>query len=163
MAEGTGGSVPRDPAAIGVIAVEGVDRLIAELKARGYTVIGPRRQDGAIVFEEIQSASDLPAGYADGIPRGVGDRAEMLVGDRRRPVVGRISMDQSVVDLGPDGGRPGDRVTIFGGGARGEPTVADWARWSGTIPHDIVTGIGPRVRRVVRQAAQCPHPSGRAS
>ena len=53
------------PTEIGVIDADGVDRLIAELKARGYTVIGPRRQDGAIIFGEVHSAADLPAGYSD--------------------------------------------------------------------------------------------------
>jgi alanine racemase len=43
----------------------------------------------------------------------------------------------------------GDPVTVLGPGAWGEPTVADWARWAGTIEHEIVTGIGPRIRRRV--------------
>ena len=93
-------------------------------------------------------------GYADGLPRLAGDRAQVQVAGVRRRVVGRISMDMTVVDLGPEGGgcptQMGDAVTVFGPGDRGEPTVADWARWAATVEHEIVTGLGPRLHRIVR-------------
>jgi alanine racemase len=89
----------------------------------------------------------VPLGYADGLPRLASGRAEVQVRGVRRPVVGRISMDQLVVDLGSRGVDPGETVTVFGPGAAGEPTVADWAAWAGTIEHEIVTGIGSRVER----------------
>lgn len=92
----------------------------------------------------------LPLGYADGLPRAAAGRAEVLLASRRRKVVGAISMDQVVVDVGDDPVDLGDRATVFGPGDDGEPTPADWAAWSGTIPHEIVTGIGPRVRRCLR-------------
>ena len=94
----------------------------------------------------------LPVGYADGLPRSASNRAEVLVKGRRRPVVGLISMDQTVVDLGPSAAGPDgppEQVTVFGPGGHGEPTVADWAGWADTIEHEIVTGIGPRVSRTV--------------
>lgn len=47
-------------------------------------------------------------------------------------------------------GDAGDEAVVFGPGDDGEPTVEQWARWAGTIPHEIVTGIGARVRRRVR-------------
>jgi alanine racemase len=59
-------------------------------------------------------------------------------------------MDQTVVDLGEDPVELGTPAVVFGPGADGEPTVEEWAAWSGTIPHEIVTRIGPRVRRDVR-------------
>ncbi|WP_223165715.1 alanine racemase C-terminal domain-containing protein [Lentzea indica] len=59
-------------------------------------------------------------------------------------------MDQVVVDVGDDVVVPGDEAVVFGPGDDGEPTVEEWARWAGTIPHEIVTGIGARVRRHVR-------------
>lgn len=89
----------------------------------------------------------LPLGYADGLPRVASGRAEVLVRGTRRPVVGRISMDQVVVDLGRTGAEAGEQVTVFGPGAAGEPTVAEWAAWADTIEHEIVTGIGARVPR----------------
>ncbi len=91
----------------------------------------------------------LGIGYADGIPRTAGDDAGVQLNGARCRVVGRVSMDQTVVDLGPAPARPGDQATVFGPGDGGEPTPADWARWAGTIPHEIVTGIGARVSRVV--------------
>jgi alanine racemase len=95
----------------------------------------------------------LPLGYADGLPRVASGRAEVLVRGRRRPLVGRISMDMAVVDLGRHGGEPGDVVTIFGPGDHGEPTVAEWAGWADTIEHEIVTGLGTRLPRTTRARA----------
>ncbi len=92
----------------------------------------------------------LPLGYADGLPRAASGHAEVSVRGRRRPIVGAISMDQVVVDLGDDLAAPGETATVFGPGASGEPTVAEWAAWAGTIEHEIVTGIGARVARVTR-------------
>jgi alanine racemase len=92
----------------------------------------------------------LPVGYADGLPRAASNKAEVFVAGRRRRVVGVISMDQTVVDVGDDPVGPGAEAVVFGPGDGGEPTVDDWATWAGTIPHEIVTGIGQRVRRCVR-------------
>ena len=94
----------------------------------------------------------VPLGYADGLPRSSSGRAEVLVRGRRRPLVGRLSMDMAVVDLGWTGAAVGDLVTVFGPGDHGEPTVAEWAGWSDTIEHEIVTGLGRRVRRTVSDA-----------
>jgi alanine racemase len=91
----------------------------------------------------------LPLGYADGVPRTATGRAEVLLGGRRCPVAGLVSMDQTVIDVTAlPGVAPGDTATLLGPGDAGEPTPQDWARWAGTIPHDIVTGIGARVRRL---------------
>ncbi len=94
----------------------------------------------------------VPLGYADGLPRAASGAAEVLVRGRRRPVVGRISMDQTVVDLGDAPTGVGETVTVFGPGDAGEPTVAAWADWAGTIPHEIVTGLGRRVPRTTGEA-----------
>jgi alanine racemase len=94
----------------------------------------------------------LPAGYADGLPRAASGQAEVMVRGRRCPVAGLISMDQTVVDLRSQQVHLGEIATVFGPGTSGEPTVADWAAWAGTIEHEIVTGIGARVRRQVTGA-----------
>ncbi|GAA1148731.1 alanine racemase [Kribbella jejuensis] len=98
----------------------------------------------------------IPLGYADGIPR-IGPhqtvplappvRASVLCRGVRMPVIGRIAMDQFVVDADAVAVEPGDPVTIFGDGSAGEPSAQDWADWAGTIPHDIYCGIGHRVPR----------------
>lgn len=93
--------------------------------------------------------AQLPLGYADGLAMQASGRAEVLINGSRRRIVGRISMDQAVVDLGDALAQPGDPAIVFGPGADGEPTVAQWAEWADTLPHAIVTGIGERVRRVV--------------
>lgn len=97
----------------------------------------------------------VPVGYADGLPRAASGRAEALVRGGRRPLVGRVSMDQVVVDLGDRPVAPGETVTLLGPGDAGEPTAADWADWSGTIPHEVVTGLGAatRLRRRTTGAA----------
>ena len=92
----------------------------------------------------------LPLGYGDGLPRAAAHRAEVLLAGRRRPVVGRFSMDMLVVDTGGDDVLPGSVATVFGPGGDGEPTVAEWAGWASTIPHEIVVAVGARSARVLR-------------
>jgi alanine racemase len=87
-------------------------------------------------------------GYADGIPR-IALNAGVFVNNRRAPIIGRVSMDQFVVDLGPDSSaKSGDWVIIFGDGSRGEYTADDWGAASSSINYEIVTRIGPRVPRI---------------
>jgi alanine racemase len=87
-------------------------------------------------------------GYADGIPR-VALNAGVFVNNRKAPIIGRVSMDQFVVDLGPDSvAKSGDWVIIFGDGSRGEYTADDWGAASSSINYEIVTRIGPRVPRI---------------
>lgn len=94
----------------------------------------------------------VPLGYADGLPRVASGRAEVLVAGVRRPLVGRLSMDMAVVDLGDLGVPLGTAVTVMGPGDAGEPTVREWAAWSDTLEHEVVTGLGSRLDRVVRPA-----------
>jgi alanine racemase len=80
----------------------------------------------------------------------------VLLGGRLRPVVGRVCMDQVVVDCGPDGGgvAVGDRAVLLGPGDGGEPTAQDWADELGTIHYEVVTGVhGRRVRRTAVDGA----------
>ena len=87
-------------------------------------------------------------GYADGIPR-VAKSAGVLAQGQRAPIIGRISMDQFVVDLGlASSAQSGDWVTVFGPGDSGEYTADDWGGASGSINYEIVTRIGPRVPRI---------------
>lgn len=100
----------------------------------------------------------LPIGYADGLPRAASDRAEVLLRGRRHALVGRISMDMAVVDLADVAAQIGERAIVFGPGDDGEPTVADWAGWSGTLEHEIVTGLGSRATRSLRGDGLGSHP-----
>ncbi|MCX4469422.1 alanine racemase [Micromonospora sp. NBC_01655] len=91
----------------------------------------------------------VPLGYADGLPRAAEGRAAVWLAGRRCPIVGRVAMDQCVVDAGDLPVSIGDPVVVFGPerGDRDQPTVAEWARWAGTNPNEILTGIGARVAR----------------
>lgn len=106
---------------------------------------------GAISTTEVDTKLGVVAmGYADGIPRiakGVG----VFVNGLRAPILGRVSMDQFVVDLGKDcTSKAGDWVTVFGSGDAGEYTADDWGSASLSINYEIVTRIGPRVPRIYR-------------
>lgn len=92
----------------------------------------------------------IAMGYADGIPR-VAHNAGVFVEGRRAPIIGRVSMDQFVVDLGADSvSVAGNWVTVFGPGENGEYSADDWASASSTINYEIVTRIGPRVPRIYK-------------
>jgi alanine racemase len=88
-------------------------------------------------------------GYADGIPRNANSSAGVWVAGKRAPLIGRVSMDQFVVDLGANSlAKTGDEVIVFGNGNQNEYTVDEWAKACGTINYEIVTRIGPRVPRI---------------
>jgi alanine racemase len=90
----------------------------------------------------------VPVGYADGVPRTLSGRMEVWLGGRRRPVVGRVCMDQIVVNCGDYEPRLGEEVVLFTHGRSGEPTAREWADTLGTIDYEIVTGMyRPRVVR----------------
>ncbi|MBK9738109.1 MAG: alanine racemase [Actinobacteria bacterium] len=89
----------------------------------------------------------VPVGYADGVPRAAGGRVDVAIAGRRCPAVGRIAMDQFVVDLGPGGGQHGDDVFLFGPGRHGEATADEWAELIDTIGYEVVTRVGSRVPR----------------
>lgn len=88
----------------------------------------------------------IPLGYADGIPRHT-DGACVRIREHRMPVVGRVAMDQFVVDAGDHPVALGDRAVLFGDPRTGAPSALDWADAAGTIGYEIVTRLG---RRVVR-------------
>ena len=93
----------------------------------------------------------VPLGYADGLPR-TARGAQVFIGGKRYPIVGRIAMDQVVVDVGDDPVAAGDDVIVWGPGqpdrpGSSEPTAQEWAAWDDTIGYEIVTRVGPRVPR----------------
>ncbi|MFC6356904.1 alanine racemase [Luethyella okanaganae] len=92
----------------------------------------------------------VPLGYADGIPRRASDRASVSIDGTRHPIVGRIAMDQFIVDVGDAPVRLGDTVVLFGNPATGVPSAEEWAEAADTINYEIVTRIGSRVPRSYR-------------
>ena len=94
------------------------------------------------------TVATVPAGYADGVVRALGGRGEVVVAGTRRPMVGRITMDQHLVDCGDLPVRAGDEVCLIGSQGDARVSAEDWAAWLGTINYEIVCGIGRRVPRV---------------
>lgn len=89
----------------------------------------------------------IPLGYADGVPRQASGRADVFLAGARRPIVGRIAMDQFLVDVGDAPVAVGDEAVLFGDPATGAPSADDWAAAADTIGYEIATRIGPRVPR----------------
>ena len=104
---------------------------------------------GTAITKSDTKLGVVTLGYADGIPRNANNLAGVFVGGKRAPLIGRVSMDQFVVDLGSNSlAKTGDEVIVFGDGAGGEYTADEWAKASGTINYEIVTRIGSRVPRI---------------
>lgn len=113
----------------------------------------------------------VPLGYGDGILRAASNRARVVVhtasGPFNAPLIGRVCMDQFMVDLGPAEGNPGtptarsgqapavpgDIATLFGSGIGGEALADDWAQAAGTINYEIVTHLGAHIPRIYRDGA----------
>lgn len=95
----------------------------------------------------------LPVGYADGYSRLLSNRGRVLVGGRSFPLVGRVCMDQVMVDVGtPDAVRVGDEVVLVGRSGDEEITVAELADLMGTITYEVTCLIGARVVRTASES-----------
>jgi alanine racemase len=91
----------------------------------------------------------IPAGYADGFNRLFSNCGHALLGGQRYPIVGRVCMDQSMIDLGPSTTvKVGDKVTLIGKDGAEEITVNDWAKMLKTITYEVTCQINARVPRI---------------
>ncbi len=90
----------------------------------------------------------LPVGYGDGYARSLSNRGQVLINGRRYPIVGRISMDQCMVDIGQDSAYSGDEVILIGGDGEDHISVEELAGYCGTIPYEILTMLNTRVPRI---------------
>ena len=104
--------------------------------------------NGTFVATEPMQLALIAVGYADGLVRSLGNRFHLLVRGQRAPLVGRVSMDQAVLDVTEiPGVAAGDEVVLIGTQGSETITAYDHARATGTIPWEIFTRIGPRVAR----------------
>lgn len=108
---------------------------------------------GEFVTKRDSVLAILSAGYADGFFRQIrSGTARVLVGGKRCPVIGRVTMDQIVVDVtdlvASDKITEGDAVTLLGRDGEEEITAGEIATWAGTIPWHVFTAIGPRVHHL---------------
>jgi len=90
----------------------------------------------------------LPIGYGDGYPRNLSNKAPVLIGGKRFRICGRICMDQIMVDVGNTPVRIEDEVVLIGTQGKNRITAEELAELSGTIPYEIVCGLGSRIPRV---------------
>jgi alanine racemase len=105
--------------------------------------------NGTFVATEPMRLALLPLGYADGLDRRLGNRFSLLVRGERAPLVGRISMDLAVLDVTEiDGVAAGDEVVVLGSQGAETITAFDHAEATETIPWEVFTRIGARVRRI---------------
>lgn len=105
-------------------------------------------------FTRPTTVATVPIGYADGVPRRLGtlpDRpgGDVLVGGRRCPIVGVVTMDQLMVDVGDLPVQVGDEVVLIGAQGDERVTATEWADRIGTIPYEVVCAISKRIARVV--------------
>jgi alanine racemase len=101
------------------------------------------------ITERKSHIATLPLGYADGYPRLLSNRGEVLVKGKRAPVVGRVCMDLTMIDVTDIGEiRQGDEVVLLGRQGDAEISADEMAAWSNTISYEILTSIGARVTRI---------------
>jgi alanine racemase len=103
------------------------------------------------ISQKPTKIATLPIGYADGYNRGVSNKAQVLVRGQFAPIVGKVTMDQALVDVGHiKGVKTGDEVVLIGKQGRHEIRVEKLARLAGTIAYDFICGISNRVPRIYK-------------
>jgi alanine racemase len=108
----------------------------------------PLGYGGRFVTGRATTVAVLPIGYHDGFRRSLSGRVAVLLGGKRAPVVGAVSMDVTLVDATDAPVRRGDRAVCLGKDGGDAVTAWELAEAAGTVPYEILCGIGPRVPRV---------------
>jgi alanine racemase len=103
---------------------------------------------GGFVTSRGSTIAALPIGYDDGLRRSFSGRVSVLLRGGEAPIVGAVSMDVTLVDATDCGAEPGDRAVVLGREGSRHVTAWDLARAAGTIPYEILCGIGARVPRI---------------
>lgn len=98
--------------------------------------------------DHMVRAVTAPVGYGDGYFRSMSNKARVLLNGKKYPVVGRISMDQIVINIEWDSAYNDDEVVLIGESSAESITCEDLADWAGTIPYEILTNINTRVPRI---------------
>jgi len=113
----------------------------------------PVSYGGTFVTTRPSTLAVLPVGYADGYSRGLSNRGQVLIAGRPAPVVGRVSMDLTVVDVTDHPPvHPGDEAVLLGRQGSATITADELAARLGTISYEVLSQIGRRVIRVYRDA-----------
>jgi alanine racemase len=139
-----------EPTPLKSVGVEPVMRLMSRVayfkSLRGGSSVSYGR---AWTAPEDTRIATIPIGYGDGYPRALSNRGEVVIRGRRLPVVGRVCMDQLMVDLGPDGeAYNGDEVLLFGEKSGERMPAEALCERIDTIPYELTCMINARVPRV---------------
>ena len=109
----------------------------------------PVSYGSTFVAKKPMKIATVPIGYADGYSRSLGNRAFMTIHGKKAPIIGRVCMDQLMLDVTDiEEVRSGDEVTVIGDGSDGSLTFDDIAALTGTINYEVVCLVGKRVPRV---------------
>ena len=119
-------------------------RVVAVRKIEAGTAVG---YGGPFRAPRPMRIGVVPLGYADGVPRALSNRGAFLVAGKRCPIVGRVCMNMTMIDLGTTAARPGDRVVLIGSSGDAAVTADDWADWADTINYEIVARLPARLPR----------------
>jgi alanine racemase len=103
------------------------------------------------ITQKFTKIATLPIGYADGYGRNLSNRAQVLVRGHLAPVIGKVTMDQTMIDVGHiKGAKLGDEVVLIGRQGREEIRTENLARLAGTIAYEVVCSISNRVPRIYK-------------
>lgn len=143
-----------DPAtarALGLAPAMAVRARLVQVRAvAAGTTVG---YDDAWTAPRATRLGTLPVGFGDGLPAGLARGGQALVAGRPAPVVGRVGMSATVIDLGDAPAEEGDLVTLLGADGGAAVSLADWAALEGTDPYDLATRLGRALpRRFVGRA-----------
>ena len=103
---------------------------------------------GTFVTERESRIATIPVGYGDGYPRSLSNKGSVLIRGRRAPIVGRVCMDQFMVDVTEIEAEEFDKVTLLGQDGEDAVTADELGRLSGRFPYELVCDISKRVPRV---------------
>ena len=140
------------------LAIYGIEESIIDLKPalswRTKIVHTKRVSQGAKIgygltftTKRISAIAVLPVGYADGYCRSLSNRAQVLIDGKRAKVIGRVCMNQTIIDVTGLHIKPGMEVTLIGRSGGDNIRVQDLAKWADTNPHEIVARLNPNVYR----------------
>ena len=114
-------------------------KVVREGSSLGYDLTWTARKQTRVVT--------LPVGYGDGYSRALSNKGSVLMNGKRYSIIGRMSMDQCMVDIGDDSAYNGDEVVLIGRHGDEHIHVEELAELIGTIPYEVLTGINTRVPR----------------
>lgn len=132
-------------------------RPVLSLKARVARVMGLADGEGVSYGLEWKAsgpaqAALVPVGYADGWRRSLGNRGVVLVGGKRVPMIGRVCMDQFLIDVTGMDVKEGDEITLLGSQGAERISASEVATLTGTIPWETLSALGRRIPRIYHRS-----------